>query len=43
MEKAKEINEAAKKLGVVQKVLLKVVGSNDMIYSGQAGGSVEKF
>lgn len=38
VEKATEINEAAKNAGIVQKVLLKVVGSQDMIYSGQTAG-----
>ena len=38
VDKAKEINECAKLLGVKQKVLLKVVGCNDMIYSGQTAG-----
>lgn len=38
VEKAREINECAKALGIRQKVLLKVVGPSDMIYSGQTAG-----
>ena len=38
IEKAKEINEAAENAGIIQKVLLKVVGPQDMIYSGQTAG-----
>lgn len=38
IEKAKEINEAAKNAGIIQKILLKVVGPQDMIYSGQTAG-----
>lgn len=38
IEKIKEINECAKKSNKVQKLLLKVVGQEDMIYSGQTAG-----
>lgn len=38
IEKMKEINECAKKSNKVQKLLLKVVGTGDMIYSGQTAG-----
>nr|WP_072986041.1 YhfX family PLP-dependent enzyme [Clostridium cavendishii] len=38
LEKIKEINEVAKNLGKVQKILIKVVGENDVLYSGQLGG-----
>lgn len=38
LEKLKVINECAKKSGIIQKVLLKVVGKNDLIYSGQEAG-----
>ena len=38
LEKIKDINECAKKAGIVQKLLIKVVGENDMIYSGQTAG-----
>lgn len=38
IEKLREINEAAKELNKKQKVMLRVVGYNDIIYSGQKGG-----
>lgn len=38
IDKAREINECAKAIGIRQKVLLKVVGPEDMIYSGQTAG-----
>ena len=38
IEKIKEINECAKKVNKVQPLLLKVVGKEDMIYSGQTAG-----
>lgn len=38
IDKAREINECAKAAGIRQKVLLKVVGPEDMIYSGQTAG-----
>lgn len=38
LEKAKEISDLACKLGKKQKVILKVVGSQDIIYSGQTAG-----
>ncbi|MEG0577176.1 MAG: YhfX family PLP-dependent enzyme [Bacilli bacterium] len=38
LEKAKDVNDCAKKLGIKQKILLKVVGNEDMIYSGQTAG-----
>lgn len=42
VEKAKEISDLAVELGVKQKLLLKVVGSNDTIYDGQLGGFKEE-
>lgn len=38
IEKAKEINEVCEKLGVKQKIMLRVLGDNDDLYSGQYGG-----
>lgn len=38
LDKIKEINEAAKNSNQIQKLLLKVVGKDDMIYSGQTAG-----
>lgn len=38
LDKIKEINEAAKNSNRIQKLLLKVVGKDDMIYSGQTAG-----
>lgn len=38
VDKAREISECAKAIGIKQKVLLKVVGPEDMIYSGQTAG-----
>ncbi|KAA9243631.1 YhfX family PLP-dependent enzyme [Lactobacillus mulieris] len=34
----KYINDVARKLGIIQKVLLKVIGENDELYPGQVGG-----
>lgn len=42
VEKAKEISEEAIKLGMVQDILLRVVGEKDMIYEGQVGGFKEE-
>jgi len=42
VEKAKEISEEAINLGMKQDILLKVVGSEDMIYEGQVGGFKEE-
>lgn len=41
LEKAREISETALELGMVQDILLRVVGPKDMIYEGQAGGFKE--
>lgn len=38
IDKAREISECANAIGIKQKVLLKVVGPEDMIYSGQTAG-----
>lgn len=38
IEKAKEINEACEKLGLKQNIMLRVLGKNDNLYSGQYGG-----
>ncbi|WP_322382641.1 alanine racemase, partial [Clostridium perfringens] len=38
VEKAKEINEACEKLGLKQNIMLRVLGENDNLYSGQYGG-----
>lgn len=38
IEKAKEINMACEKLGLVQNIMLRVIGENDNLYSGQYGG-----
>lgn len=38
LEKLKDINECAKRLHRKQKILLKVVGREDLIYSGQVAG-----
>lgn len=37
-ERARQVAEAAKQAGVIQNILLKVVGENDCIYEGQEGG-----
>ena len=37
-EKAAEIHQAAEKLGKTQKILLRVTGEGDMMYSGQTAG-----
>ena len=37
-EKLVEVNEAAKKIGMIQKVCVRVIGENDRIYSGQTAG-----
>ncbi|MTI94758.1 MAG: YhfX family PLP-dependent enzyme [Firmicutes bacterium] len=39
--KAREVSAVAAELGVTQKVLMKVVGPEDMIYEGQTGGFPE--
>ena len=38
IEKAKEINEACEKFGLKQNIMLRVLGENDNLYSGQYGG-----
>ena len=38
LENTQALNEAAKEVGIKQKVLLKVVGNGDDIYPGQTGG-----
>lgn len=38
VEKAKSIDKAAKKLGIVQNIILKVYGDNDLMYSAQTAG-----
>ena len=38
IEKLKEVNEAAKALNKKQKVMIRVLNSEDIIYSGQVGG-----
>lgn len=38
LDKIKEINQAAQKLNRVQKIMLRVVENNDLIYSGQYAG-----
>ncbi|GAA0083761.1 YhfX family PLP-dependent enzyme [Clostridium sp. CTA-7] len=38
VKKAKEINEACEKLGLKQNIMLRVLGENDNLYSGQYGG-----
>lgn len=40
-EKAREVSRAALELGMVQDILLRVVGPRDMIYEGQVGGFKE--
>jgi len=42
LEKAKEVNEEAKKLGLVQKILLRVIGVGDFFYVHQYGGIREE-
>ena len=42
LEKAKEVNEEAKKLGLVQKILLRVIGVGDFFYAYQYGGIREE-
>ena len=37
-EKLVEVNEAAKKVGISQKICVRVIGENDRIYSGQTAG-----
>ncbi|WP_100011303.1 YhfX family PLP-dependent enzyme [Lentibacillus sediminis] len=37
-ERARQVAEAAEQAGVIQNILLKVVGENDCIYEGQEGG-----
>jgi len=38
VDKIKQINEVAKEIGVVQNILLRVVGDRDYFYPGQEGG-----
>ena len=38
LEKIREINEAAKAAGIVQKLLLRITDDNSVIYSGQSAG-----
>lgn len=38
VDKAKQVNEAAQELGVVQDILLRVIDDGDYIYPGQEGG-----
>ncbi|MBQ6820263.1 MAG: YhfX family PLP-dependent enzyme [Clostridium sp.] len=38
LEKAKEINEACEKVGLKQNIMLRVLGEDDNLYSGQYGG-----
>lgn len=38
LDKLKEINDIASKLGIVQKIIVKVSGENDLFYSGQKSG-----
>jgi len=38
LEKAKEINEVCEKFGLKQNIMLRVLGGNDNLYSGQYGG-----
>lgn len=42
LDKAREISKISKKMGISSKLLLKVVGPNDMIYDGQLGGFKEE-
>ena len=41
LEKAKMISEEAVKQGIVQKIMIRVVGEKDRLYPGQEGGFVE--
>lgn len=38
LEKAMQINDAAKSLGIIQDILIRVLDKNSFIYPGQAGG-----
>ncbi|WP_244163099.1 alanine racemase [Paenibacillus pectinilyticus] len=38
VEKAREIDEACRKLGCIQNVILRVIDRNDVLYPGQYGG-----
>ncbi len=38
LEKATQISNVAKELGLTQKILIRVLGDDDMIYSGQTAG-----
>ncbi len=42
LEKAREISQEALRLGIRQDILLKVVGSNDLVCEGQVGGFKEE-
>lgn len=37
-EKAKIVSETAERMGFIQNILLRIVGSNDFVYPGQQGG-----
>lgn len=38
IEKLKEIDRAAKEVNKVQKIMVRVIGEDDLIYSGQTAG-----
>jgi predicted amino acid racemase len=38
VEKAEEISRAAKKMGIVQKIMLRTIGPSDILYPAQYGG-----
>lgn len=38
LEKLKEIDEAAKEIGIIQNITLRVIGEKDFLYPGQYGG-----
>lgn len=42
LEKAREVSEAAHRLGIVQDILLRVVGPRDVFFQGQEGGFNEE-
>lgn len=41
LEKARQVSEAATRLGLIQDILLRVVGPGDMFHAGQEGGIEE--
>ncbi|MBF4695212.1 alanine racemase [Fusibacter ferrireducens] len=41
LEKARSISREAKKMGITQKLLMRVVGDKDHLYDGQKGGFLE--